>query len=213
VTEHDPSTPPAYDWQQRQAPPPGYWPQPPFAQPHAQPPYAQQAYPPQLPPQYDSRLWAGGPRQPSATPPRRGRVRRILTARATGWVVAALLGATVAGLAVDMATTPAPAAARTNFPGGFARGGGGFPGFSGAFGTVDHVSSAGFTMTTRSGSTMTVKETASTTYRDGATAASASAVEAGVRVVVEGATAGATMTATEVIVLPAGGFGGTSGSG
>ena len=83
-------------------------------------------------------------------------------------------------------------------------------GLGGASGTVNSVAASSFTMTTRAaGYKMTADELSSTTYRNGASSASASAVTSGARVLVFGSTSGSTIRATQVIVLPtgAGGFG------
>jgi len=62
-------------------------------------------------------------------------------------------------------------------------------------------------MTSTGGSRVIVDEQPSTVYRNGRTSATSSAVASGDRVLVIGSTTGSTITATEVIVLPAGGFG------
>ncbi|HTZ09358.1 MAG TPA: hypothetical protein VMB72_09815 [Acidimicrobiales bacterium] len=140
------------------------------------------------------------------------------------WTVAAVLAATVAGLAAALAgstsTTPsASAPAPTTTPGrpfggaggaGGAAGAGRFAGL-GTFGTVASVSSGSFVVTTRQGTSVTVDETATTTYEQGTSSATAAAVVRGARVAVQGTLTGTTVKATRVIVLPAGGFGGGLG--
>ena len=154
---------------------------------------------------------AGG--QPSRAPA--GRIRKAATGRAAGWVVAAAMAGAVIGLSISLATTPS--ATQTRLPiGTFGPGRvlpGGSPGFgigagsrAGTSGTVDSVSTSSFTMTNTSGSRATVDEQPSTSYRSGRTSATSSAVVIGDRVLVIGSTAGSTIIATEVIVLPAGGF-------
>jgi hypothetical protein len=69
------------------------------------------------------------------------------------------------------------------------------------------MSSSGFTMTTSAGQQVTVNEASSTTYQNGTSATSASAITAGQPVLVLGMTNGTTITATQVIVQPAGGSG------
>ncbi|HEY6492244.1 MAG TPA: hypothetical protein VIZ43_03160 [Trebonia sp.] len=64
------------------------------------------------------------------------------------------------------------------------------------------VSASGFTLTTSAGEKVTVKEASSTTYKQVASPASASAVTTGAPVLVLGVTDGTTITATEVIVQP-----------
>ncbi|HXZ83807.1 MAG TPA: hypothetical protein VED84_08785 [Acidimicrobiales bacterium] len=136
--------------------------------------------------------------------------------------MAGALACTVVGLSVALATSSSTTT--TRFPAGITtpspfgvvppgqfrigRGsfGGGF-GFAtgGTGGTVDKVSASKFTMTTGTGQKLTVDEQSSTTYREGASAASASAVTVGARVLVRGSTSGSTIKATEVFVLPASG--------
>jgi hypothetical protein len=87
----------------------------------------------------------------------------------------------------------------TGFPkGGKAPEGGGSnarsgPAAGGAVGTVESVSSSGFTMSTSAGQTVTVDET------------SAGSVKEGDTVLVLGTTEGTSITATQVVVQPAGG--------
>jgi hypothetical protein len=64
------------------------------------------------------------------------------------------------------------------------------------------VSASGFTLTTSAGQKVTVKEASATTYEQGTSPASASAVTAGASVLVLGTTDSTTITATEVIVQP-----------
>jgi hypothetical protein len=67
------------------------------------------------------------------------------------------------------------------------------------------MSTSGFTMSTATGQKVTVNEAASTTYRKGTTAASASAVTTGESVLVLGTVDSTTITATQVIVQPVSG--------
>jgi len=130
------------------------------------------------------------------------------------WIVAAALAATVIGLSVALATTSSPAVSqRAPFaPGvtpfgrtGFAPPTGG-PFGTGVIGTVASVGTNSFTVNARSGQTVTVDEQSSTTYYKGATQATSSIVTQGATVAVQGSRSGTTVTATRVIVLPAGGF-------
>ena len=73
----------------------------------------------------------------------------------------------------------------------------------GSAGTVSSVSASGFTLTTSAGTTVTVNGLASTTYQDGASSTSASAITAGTPVLVVGTTDGSSITATQVIVQAA----------
>jgi len=169
---------------------------------------------------------AGGwPGQPDSFPPPAGpadlrRPGRPLTGRAAGWVVAGALACAVVGLSVALATTTSPTGVRTAlgttapgrvapaFPGRSGYGGGGFRGgfgFGGAvLGTVESVARSGFTMTTRAGEKLTVKEQSSTTFREGSTSASAGAIADGDTVAVIGTESGSTIKAAQVVVLPAG---------
>jgi hypothetical protein len=79
------------------------------------------------------------------------------------------------------------------------------PAAGGASGTVASVSTPSFTMTTSAGQKVTVDEASSTTYQKGTSPAPARALATGERVLVLGTTSGTTITATQVIVQPAGG--------
>ena len=105
------------------------------------------------------------------------------------------------------ATTAGGGAQPGGFSGGSGFGGGGSnarsgPAAGGSIGTVSAASASGFTLTTSAGQKVTVKETSSTTYEDGATAATARAVSNGETALVLGTTDSTTITATEVIVQP-----------
>jgi hypothetical protein len=99
--------------------------------------------------------------------------------------------------------------------GGLGSGGGGSnarsgPAAGGASGTVGSLSTSSFTMTTSAGQKVTVTEASSTTYQNGTSPASASAITTGEPVLVLGTTSGTTITATQVIVQPAGSGSSTS---
>jgi Domain of unknown function (DUF5666) len=79
------------------------------------------------------------------------------------------------------------------------------PAAGGVVGTVSSVSASGFTVTTSAGQKMTVKKASSTTYRNGTTSTSASAIKKGEPVLVLGTVNGTTITATQVVVHPASG--------
>jgi hypothetical protein len=66
------------------------------------------------------------------------------------------------------------------------------------------MSTSGFTMSTSAGQTVTVDEASSTTYKNGTSTTSASAITAGEGVLVLGTVNGTTITATQVIVQPNG---------
>ena len=76
------------------------------------------------------------------------------------------------------------------------------PAAGGSIGKVSSVSTSGFGLLTSAGQKVTVKETSSTTYEQGTTSASASAVRKGKTALVLGTTDSTTITATQVIVQP-----------
>jgi membrane-bound inhibitor of C-type lysozyme len=76
------------------------------------------------------------------------------------------------------------------------------PAAGGSAGTVSSVSTSGFTLSTSTGQKVTVTEASSTTYEQGTSPASVSAVTAGAPVLVLGTTDSTTITATQVIVQP-----------
>jgi Domain of unknown function (DUF5666) len=78
------------------------------------------------------------------------------------------------------------------------------PAAGGSSGTVDSVSTSGFTITTSAGQKVTVDKTSSTTYEKGTASISASAITAGEPVLVLGTVNSTTITATQVTVQPAG---------
>jgi hypothetical protein len=130
-----------------------------------------------------------------------------------GWTVAAVLLCAVVGLSVALAlsssgTAPQPVTGSSP-AGGPAAGGSGSnarsgPAAGGAAGTVTSVSGATFTMTTAAGQTVAVDEASGTTYQDSAGPSSASAITTGTDVLVLGTANGTTLTATQVLVQPAG---------
>jgi hypothetical protein len=67
------------------------------------------------------------------------------------------------------------------------------------------VSTSSFTVLTSAGQKVSVNEVSSTTYQKGQTSTAASAITTGEGVLVLGTTSGTTITATQVIVQPAGG--------
>jgi membrane-bound inhibitor of C-type lysozyme len=84
-------------------------------------------------------------------------------------------------------------------PGANARSG---PEPGGSAGTVSSTSASGFTLTTVAGQKVAITDTSSTTYQNGTSPASASAVTTGQRVLVLGTADSTTITATQVIVHP-----------
>jgi hypothetical protein len=148
----------------------------------------------------------------AAAPPPRG------TRTAAAALMAAMLGLS-AGCATSStppSASPAPSATSSSAPstvpgaggaGSNARSG---PAAGGTSGTVTSVSPAGFLLSTATGQQVTVNEASSTTYQGGTSSTSASALATGEQVLVLGTTSGTTITATQVIVQPAGG--GSAGS-
>jgi hypothetical protein len=106
------------------------------------------------------------------------------------------------------AASSSPAASSSGFAGHSGSGGGSNarsgPAAGGAAGTVDSLSSSGFTLTTSAGQKVTIKEASSTTYQKETSPASVSAITTGEGVLVLGTTSNTTITATQVIVEPAG---------
>ena len=76
------------------------------------------------------------------------------------------------------------------------------PAAGGSIGTAGSVTSSGFTLTTSTGQQVTIKEASSTTYEQGTSPASISAVTSGASVLVLGMTDSSTITASQVIVDP-----------
>ena len=149
------------------------------------------------------------------------RVRRSLSHRIRGWIVAAALMCAVIGLSVALATAPSATAGHP-VPGSFVAGGPGSggggsnarsgPASGGASGTVGSVSTSSFTMSTSAGQKVTVDETSFTTYQKGTSSTSASAIATGEPVLVLGTTSGTTITAAQVITQPTGGGGSATSS-
>ena len=147
-------------------------------------------------------------------PARRPPVRQLLADRRLGWLVAAALMCAVIGLSVALATSTSATAGPRLPGGGTAAGSGGQgsnarsgPASGGASGTVGPVSTASFTMSTAAGQEVTVNEASSTTYQEGTSPTSASAITTGESVLVLGTTNGTTITAAQVIVQPTDGGG------
>jgi hypothetical protein len=107
------------------------------------------------------------------------------------------------------AASTAPAAGSSGGGGSNARSG---PAAGGSSGTVSSLSTSGFTITTSAGQKVTVKEASSTTYQNGTSPASASAITTGEPVLVLGTTSSTTITATLVTVQSAGSEGSAASS-
>jgi hypothetical protein len=115
------------------------------------------------------------------------------------------------------ATSSSPAAASSSSPAASSSGGGGSnarsgPAAGGSSGTVGSMSTASFTITTSAGQKVTVDEAFSTTYQNGTSPASASAITTGEPVLVLGTVNNTTITATQVTVQPAGSGGSAASS-
>jgi hypothetical protein len=168
---------------------------------------------------------AAAAQPPSGSSPeaRWARVRRLLSKKIT-WIVAAALACAVIALSIALGTSsksPAAAAGNPASGSGAARGpaaaGGGSnarsgPAAGGSSGTVGSVSTSSFTVTTSAGQKVTVNEATSTTYQNGTSPTSVSAITTGEPVLVLGTTNGTTITATQVTVQPAGGVGSATSS-
>lgn len=184
------------------APPEGAAPTPPpggDAPPPAQPP---PSWPPQPPPSWPP----SGARKPN-------RATRVLGHRATGWFVAALLVGAVVGLSVALADAPTvaratvtlPSRAAVRPPSAFeapapATGPRTFRFGNLTAGKVTAVSSSSFTVSTVSGSVVTVDEQSSTTYRSAGSSVTKASVKKGDDVFVAGSKSGSTVKASEVII-------------
>jgi|ERR1700733_4760717 len=110
-----------------------------------------------------------------------------------------IVTATSGSASATATTSSSPAGGFGSGAGSNARSG---PAAGGSSGTISGVSSSGFTLTTSTGQKVTIKEASSTTYEDGTSPASASAVTTGEPVLVLGTTDNTTITATQVIVSP-----------
>lgn len=104
------------------------------------------------------------------------------------------------GSALASAPTSASSSPRTGDGASNARSG---PAAGGTEGTVSSLSSSGFTLTTSAGQKVTITEAPATTYHEGPSPASASAIADGDPVLVLGTAENTTIAATQVIVHPA----------
>ena len=140
--------------------------------------------------------------------------RKLTRSIAAGAAAIAVAGGSYG---IVSATSSSPAAASTSPAASSSSGGGGSnarsgPAPGGSSGTVSSVSTPGFTITTSSGQKVTVKEASSTTYQNGTSPASASAITTGEPVLVLGTVNSTTITATQVTVEPAGSGGSAASS-
>jgi Domain of unknown function (DUF5666) len=86
------------------------------------------------------------------------------------------------------------------------------PAAGGSSGTVDSVAPSSFTIMTSADQTVTINEASSTTYQNGTSSSSASAIVKGESVLVLGTTNGTTITASQVVVQPTNGGGSATSS-
>jgi hypothetical protein len=143
----------------------------------------------------------------------------MLSNRRNVWIVAAALACAVIGLSAGCAASPSatatsPSATATHHvPGAGGLNARSGPAAGGASGTVGSVSASSFTLSTSTGQQVTVNEASATTYQNGTSSTSASAITTGKGVLVLGTTSGTTITATQVIVQPTGGSATSSAAG
>jgi hypothetical protein len=134
--------------------------------------------------------------------------RKLTRSIIVGAVAIAVAGGSY-GIVSATSSSSSPATAGGNFAHAPGSGGGGSnarsgPAAGGAAGTVGSLSTSGFTLTTSAGQKVTIKEASSTTYQKQTSPASANAITTGEPVLVLGTTSNTTITATQVIVEPAG---------
>ncbi len=136
-----------------------------------------------------------------------------------GTAILAACGSSSSGTATASSSSSTSSSSTTTQPSGPGGGGGSNarsgPASGGASGTVSNVSTSGFTLTTSGGQKVTVDEASSTTYQNGTSSTSASAITNGESVLVLGTvntTNGTTIAATQVIVQPTGSGGSAASS-
>jgi hypothetical protein len=132
-----------------------------------------------------------------------------------GLAVAAAAGGAYGIVSATSSSSPAAASAATAPPGFRGPGSAGSnarsgPAAGGSIGTVSDISASGFTLATSAGQKVTVRETSSTAYKKGVSAASASAASAGQTALVIGTVDSTTITAAEVILQPQAGTSNTA---
>jgi hypothetical protein len=127
------------------------------------------------------------------------------TAIAIGGSAYGIVGATAStGSGTASTASAAPARSAQRVPGGGGSNARSGPAAGGSSGTVDSVSKSSFQITTSAGQKVTVKKASSTKYDTGTSSSSASAIKKGVSVLVLGTTNGTTITASKVVLQPAG---------
>jgi hypothetical protein len=134
-------------------------------------------------------------------------IATIVIAGCTFGIISAASGGGSSAAATAATTTAGGGAHPSGISAASGPGGGGSnarsgPAAGGSIGTVSSASSSGFTLVTSAGQKVTVKEASYTTYQNGTTPASASAVTNGATALVLGTTKSPTITATQVIVRP-----------
>jgi hypothetical protein len=136
---------------------------------------------------------------------------RVIAAGIAAVVIAGgsygIVDATSSGAATTTSSSSTTSSGGHGLPGGLGSGSQGSnarsgPAAGGSVGTASSVSASGFTLTTATGQKVTIKEASSTTYEQGTSPASISAVTSGASVLVLGTTDSSTITASEVIVDP-----------
>ena len=144
----------------------------------------------------------------------RPRIRRPPSRTRRGFVVAAALMGSVAGLFIGVGSSPPASAAQSVAPssstghlgsgsqGSNARSG---PAPGGSSGSVGNVAKSSFTLTTSAGQEVTVDEVSSTKYEKAAKSTSKNAITKGEHVLVLGTVISTTIQAAQVIVQTTGG--------
>jgi membrane-bound inhibitor of C-type lysozyme len=144
--------------------------------------------------------------------------RKLTASSAAGaMVIAVAISACTTGQPGSSSSPSSTSSASGTAPSGLGSGSGGSnarsgPAEGGASGTVGSVSTPTFTVSTATGQTVTVNEASTTTYQDGTSSISANAITTGAEVLVLGTTSGTTITATQVVVQPAGSGGSAASS-
>jgi hypothetical protein len=145
------------------------------------------------------------------------RSRKLTGSIAAGAVVIAVaIGACSGAQSSPSSTNTPPAAPSSSSPSGAAPSGPGSagggsnarsgPAEGGTAGTVSSASTSSFTVSTAAGQMVTIDLGSSTTYQNGTSSSSPSAVTNGETVLVLGITNGTTITASQVIVQPVGDY-------
>jgi Domain of unknown function (DUF5666) len=135
--------------------------------------------------------------------------RKLTVSIAAAAAAIAIGGGSYAIVSAASGSAPASAPASASSPASGPRTGGGAsnarsgPATGGTEGTVSSVSPSGFTLTTSAGQKVTITEAPATTYQDGTSPASASAIADGEPVLVLGTAENTAIAATQVIVHPA----------